>query len=115
MGESHGKNANDREKEQNDELEKIKEKKQTENQVGRKKGRWEPSMTGQNLRQREHGVKRRNHADIKRPTALRALSAVEANEKWWPYSPDLPTGAIFHFVTIRKPRWLWSLSRSSDL
>lgn len=60
-------------------------------------------------------MKRQNHADIKRPTALRALSAAEANEKWWPYSPDLPSRAIFHFVTIRKPRWHWSLSRSTDL
>lgn len=60
-------------------------------------------MTGQNLREGW-----RNHADIKRPTAaLRALSTVEANEKWRPYPPlDLPTGAIFHFVTIRKPLWL---------
>lgn len=56
---------------------------------------------------------RGNHADIKRPTALRALSTVEANEKWRPYSLlplDLSTRAIFHFVTIRKPLWL---SRSS--
>lgn len=45
------------------------------------------SMTGQNLR----GGGWRNHADIKRPTALRALSTVEANEKWRPYSPSRPS------------------------
>lgn len=40
-------------------------------------------MTGQNLRGG------RNHADIKRPAALRALSTFEANEKWRPYSLPL--------------------------
>lgn len=45
------------------------------------------SMTGQNLR----GGGWRNHADIKRRTALRALSTVEANEKWRPYSPSRPS------------------------
>lgn len=48
-------------------------------------------------------VKRRNHADIKRPTALRALSAVEANEKWWPYSPDLPTGLSSTLLRFENP------------
>lgn len=58
-------------------------------------------MTGQNLRGG------RNHADIKRPAALRALSTCRSkptkNGGHIPSPSDLSTGAIFHFVTIRKP------------
>lgn len=49
----------------------------------------------------------RNHADIKRPAALRALSTCRSkptkNGGHIPSPSDLSTGAIFHFVTIRKP------------
>lgn len=48
------------------------------------------SQTTTTRRKQKEGRGRRggqNHVDINCPTSLRVLSAAEAEEKWWPYSP----------------------------